>query len=254
MVAVGGFLVQKKLRARAVLTAVFVGVCALFFSCSSIPNEDNVRRENEAIEYAKLADGYYEQKNYTKAAEYYQKALTGEKYRDVVTYKLACSYALSSQWAKARAQFESLLTKDPQNRTLRESIAYVTVMSGDIASGGALYEALANEYPEDATLLKNYMLVLIASGNKKDAETRLTDYVARFGDDENAELIENRLTGKTATADTDKRESAAVTPLGTGGQQADNAATDSEKKETGENKNTKVDTKEEEFEIPDWTL
>ena len=76
-------------------TLMFVLLMLFFLNelCFSIPFERSVRKENECAEYAAIADAYYEQKNYKKASEYYEKARKSKKHYDAMTYKLACSKA-----------------------------------------------------------------------------------------------------------------------------------------------------------------
>ncbi|MBP5793878.1 MAG: tetratricopeptide repeat protein, partial [Spirochaetaceae bacterium] len=184
---------MRKISKLLLLLAVFA---FLGENCFAIPFEKKLKKENECAEYAAIADAYYEQKNYRKASEYYEKARKAPKFYDAMTYKLACSKALGGEYAEAKDLFAELLAKEPSNRTLRESLAYSTVMSGEIEAGAELYEALSIENPEDGNLMRNYIKVLIASGQLEKAEHQLAEYEKMFSKDADTEALRNKIKAK----------------------------------------------------------
>ena len=184
------------MRKSKLFLLIFISLMFFTENCFSIPFERTLRKENECAEYAAIADAYYEQKNYRKASEYYEKARKAPKFYDAMTYKLACSKALGGEYAAAKDLFSELLNKEPSNRTLRESLAYSTVMSGDIEDGAHLYESLVIENPEDGNLQKNYIKVLIASGQLEAAGMQLDEYEKKFGKGTDTESLRNKIKSK----------------------------------------------------------
>lgn len=228
----------------------------LFCACSSIPNEQTVLNDNAAIEYIEIGDGFYEQKNFDKAAEFYQKALISKKCYNSALYKTACSYVLGKKYDKALPLFQELLNQDPNNRVLKESIAYTNVMCGFFTQGQNQYLELFIEYPEDATLLKNYILTLVASKNKDLAIEKLGFYKQKFGIDANYELLESKLVEKTneseqinVSSDSKKDEPKIEEPKKN--EEKVELPKVEERKPKEELKKGEID---DEFSIPDWTM
>lgn len=182
-----------KVLRKVILFLIFI---VLSHNSFSIPFERTFRKDNQCAEYAAIADAYYEQKNYSKASEYYEKARKAPKFYDSMTYKLACSKALGGDFLYAKELFSELLAKESSNRTLKESLAYCTVMSGDLEAGINLYESLVMENPEDGNTWKNYIKVLIASEQKEKAEIQIEKYEKIFGKGTDTESLRKRLTKK----------------------------------------------------------
>lgn len=196
------------MHGHRIIGSISAAFIILFVSCVSIPNEGNVNRSNMSVEYTTLGDGYYEQKNYTKAITYYKKAIDSDETNQVASYKLACSYALSEHWTEALVIYSELLEKDSANRTLQESVAYVTVMSGDFINGVALYERLVTSFPTDGKLLKNFILTLIAAEKSDEAKYQLSMYKVQFGEDDTTDVLSSKLNETTlVTEESSKSES-----------------------------------------------
>ncbi|MCQ2593853.1 MAG: hypothetical protein MJ196_01175 [Treponemataceae bacterium] len=182
----------------------FVFCFAVFalISCSSVPNEQNVRLENECAENAAVADAFFERGMYDKAAEYYKKALKSKKYADAVSYKLACSYALSGKYGDALPVFDVLLKKDISNRSIKEALAYTTLMNGNLEEGCRLYEELSADNPADAKLMRNYIKTLYASDLKEKVQAQTEVYLQRFGKDN----FTNEMQKKLQAADNESKD------------------------------------------------
>ncbi len=220
------------------------------FSCSSLPNEQNLRLENECAENAAVADAFFERGIYDKAAEYYQKALKSKNYADVVSYKLACSYALSGKYSDALPIFDTLLKKNESNRSVKEALAYTTLMNGNLEEGCKLYEELAADNPTDAKLMRNYIKTLYANDLKAEVQTQLSVYLARFGKDNFTNEMQKKLqhsedkeNGKETFADNVTAENAASN--------TSTVTDDSGKNNTG-SKTSKRPEPEDDFDMPDW--
>lgn len=226
---------------------MLVGI--LFFSenCFAIPFERKLRKENECAEYAAIADAYYEQKNYRKASEYYEKARKAPKFYDAMTYKLACSKALGGEYVAAKDLFAELLAKEPSNRTLRESLAYSTVMSGELTAGAELYESLVIENPEDGNIRKNYIKVLIASKQFEKASKHLDEYEKLFGQGTDTESLRDKIKSKKAETEAEKAEAAeSAESSGEEAKESDNTESAENAEKTTEKSEEKQKQKKEE--------
>lgn len=224
---------------------MLVGI--LFFSenCFAIPFERKLRKENECAEYAAIADAYYEQKNYRKASEYYEKARKAPKFYDAMTYKLACSKALGGEYVAAKDLFAELLAKEPSNRTLRESLAYSTVMSGELTAGAELYESLVIENPEDGNIRKKYIKVLIASKQFEKASKHLDEYEKLFGQGTDTESLRDKIKSKKAETEAEAAAEAEKAEAAESAESSGEEAKESDNTESSENAEKTAEKSEE---------
>ena len=89
-------------------------LCALVASCSSFraPGEQALRNRNLMAEYFSIASSYEEQKNYSKAIEYYKKVLKDKELHESAYYKVGYCHAKAGNWAEALKIYKQLLQKD----------------------------------------------------------------------------------------------------------------------------------------------
>lgn len=158
---------------------ISLAVSLIFFGCASnqisdfgikVPGETKIILKNLAVEYNAIGDGYMGIKNYTKAVEYYEKALRDKDLYLSVYYKLARAYALGKNYDKALDAYEHLLSLDKENLSLKLSLAYIYAVKGDTDTALAKYKILMEENPYDEAILENYITLLLNAGRAEDAE------------------------------------------------------------------------------------
>lgn len=158
---------------------ISLAVSSVFFGCASnqisdfgirVPGETKIILKNLAVEYNAIGDGYMGIKNYTKAVEYYEKALRDKDLYLSVYYKLARAYALGKNYDKAVDAYEHLLSLDKENLSLNLSLAYIYAVKGDTDTALAKYKILMEENPYDEAILENYITLLLNAGRAEDAE------------------------------------------------------------------------------------
>lgn len=154
---------------------IFVLIYSFFlFGCATtslrVPGEAKIILKNLAVEYNNIGDGYMGIKNYTKAAEYYEKAMRDKDLYLPVYYKLARAYALGKSYDKAIESYEYLLSLDSDNTSLKSSLAYVYAIKGDYDEALSRYKTLMDENPYDQAILENYTALLINIGRAEEAE------------------------------------------------------------------------------------
>lgn len=171
---------------------------SLFSSCATaslrVPGEAKIILKNLAVEYNNIGDGYMGIKNYTKAAEYYEKAMRGKDMYLPVYYKLARAYALGKSYDKAIESYEYLLSLDAENTSLKSSLAYVYAMKGDYDEAIRHYKILIDENPYDQNLLENYTALLINIGRAEDAEPLYFLIKSKFPDSSQLSTFAQKLT------------------------------------------------------------
>lgn len=168
----------------------------LFTSCSSfsfVPGEKTVVEKNLTSEYFQIAKGYKDLKNYSKAKEYYEKALNDSRFHDAALYEIAVCNINLKNWDEAKKTFEILLVKDKDNQNLKMSLAYVDAKSGDLEKASAEYIDLVEQYPQNAECLKNCISVLVAKKDFKLAEKYVSLMKERFPKDESLAKFEKVL-------------------------------------------------------------
>ena len=158
---------------------IFLAISSLFSGCASsqilesgikIPGETKIILKNLAAEYNAIGDGYMGIKNYTKAVEYYKKAMRNKELYLSVSYKLARAYALGKNYDKAIDAYGELLSLDKNNLSLKLSLAYIYAVKGDYDTALAKYKILMEENPYNESILENYITLLITIGRAEDAE------------------------------------------------------------------------------------
>lgn len=150
--------------------------------CSTVgvPGEGKVVLRNIATEYYSIAEGYFGMKNYSKAAEYYERAMKDESLRVASFYKMARSYAMAQNWEKAAPCYDELLSQDPDNLNLKVSVAYIAAMRGDTDSALSQFKSLCEENPYEEQVLENYVALLLFVGRAEDAEVGYRKLKATF--------------------------------------------------------------------------
>lgn len=183
---------------RGVCLFCIITLIASLFSCSSLGGFQAIGERdriysNLLSEYYLIGDAYLENKKYTKAIEYYTRALDHPDLSDSALYKIAYSYALAEQWDKSIHYYKELLEKDPDNSDLEKSLAYVYARQGNLAQSSAMYRKLTEKNPYDQILLENYITVLIAANYLEEAEKALYQFKIDFPDNTVAEDFDERL-------------------------------------------------------------
>ena len=180
---------MKKYSVVKILFAFFLIACAfLYSSCItqngvSIPGEEQIQIENITAEYFAIAKGYADIKNYTKAIEYYKKAMSSKKLHDSAYFEMARCYAFAKDLPNAEAIYKNLEKKDPDNTNIKISLAYIKAMSGELKEAEEMYRILVEKNPNDQSLLKNYIFVLMADGKYEIAETQYFILKEKFPDE-----------------------------------------------------------------------
>lgn len=191
------------------LKSILVFFLSLFlFGCATnslrVPGEAKIILKNLAVEYNNIGDGYMEIKNYTKAAEYYEKALRDKDLYLSVYYKLARAYALGKNYDKAVKSYEYLLSLDTENTSLKSSLAYVYAMKGDYDEAISLYKILIDENPYDQAILENYTALLINIGRTEDAEQYYFLIKSKFPDSSKISTFAQKLSDLIENFDPEK--------------------------------------------------
>ncbi|MBQ0052435.1 MAG: tetratricopeptide repeat protein [Treponema sp.] len=183
---------------------------SLFFSCASaglgIPGESKIILKNLAVEYNTIADGYFDNKRYDKAIEYYKLAMRNEELYLPVYYKLARSYALAKNWEPALESYNFLLNRDPDNIMLKTSLAYIKAMKGDVDEAILNYKTLYDENPNNESLLENYVALLINVGRGEDAEENYFLLKEKFPDNAQLSSFTQKLNDMIDNFDPDKKK------------------------------------------------
>lgn len=181
----------------AVVSAFLIILCTAV-SCKSatgvrIPGEEKIRIENITAEYFQIAKAYQDLKNYSKAIEYYNLAMSDSKFYDSSLYQIGVCYVFTKDWENAENIFKELLKKDPDNISLQSSIAYIKANSGKVNEAAELYMQICEKNPSDVAYLKNYISVLIACENLDEAERQLLKLKENFPDEQSITTIEKKV-------------------------------------------------------------
>lgn len=175
-----------------------VTVTACFSAGSvAVPGEKEQILKNLAAEYYLVAEGYLDNKNYTKAAEYYAYALRDESLYRQAYYKMGYSYALGKQWDRAEPIYTDLVAQDPENMSLKESLAYILFQAGKTDEGLAIYESILEQEPYNQTVTENYIVALAAVERFDDAGVALTRAEEYFPDSTVLDTISRKLQDAT---------------------------------------------------------
>lgn len=161
------------------LAAFFLFVFT-FYSCASISNKVS---EDIATEYYNIGKAYEDLKNWSKAADYYEKASSSKNLKESATYKMGRCYAMNKDYEKALPVYVSLLEKDPENGSLKESLAFLKGMAGDLSGAEEVYAELVKDFPDSAPYLKGYISVLLALEKNKEAYENFIVYSEKFPDE-----------------------------------------------------------------------
>ncbi len=183
---------------------IFLAVSSLLYGCASsqilesgikVPGETKIILKNLAAEYNAIGDGYMGIKNYTKAVEYYKKAMRNKELYLSVSYKLARAYALGKNYDKAIDAYGKLLSLDKDNFSLKLSLAYIYAVKGDYDTALAKYKILMEENPYDESILENYITLLINVGRAEDAEKCYFVMKEKFPDNSQLSSFAQKLSG-----------------------------------------------------------
>ncbi len=148
----------------------------------TVPGETKKIVKNISAEYYAIAEGYMDIKKYSKAAEYYQKAMREKSMYLQCYYKMARAYALGKDWENALKAYNFLLERDPDNIDINMSIAYILGMKGDTNLSMTMYKDLMLQYPNSQSLIENYIALLISVERCEDAEKQLYVLKEKFPD------------------------------------------------------------------------
>lgn len=178
----------------AVAAVLIVTVTACFSAGSvAVPGEKEQILKNLAAEYYLVAEGYLDNKNYTKAAEYYEYALRDESLYRQAYYKMGYSYALGKQWDRAELIYTDLVAQDPENMSLKESLAYILFQAGKTDEGLEIYESILEQEPYNQTVTENYIVALAAVERFDDAGAALTRAEEYFPDSTVLDTVAKKL-------------------------------------------------------------
>lgn len=188
---------MKKYSAAIVFFSIVI-FSTILFSCKStneipIPGEEQYRINNITAEYYQIAKAYYDQKNYSKAIEYYNLSKRDKNFQESSIYQIGVCYVMQKDWANAEQIFQDLLKKDPENSTLESSIAYIYANSGKFQQSIDLYKKLYELYPNEKSYLVNYIIVLIADNRFEIAEKRLQELKNNFPDETQIANFETKI-------------------------------------------------------------
>lgn len=184
------------------LSIFFIVETIFLYSCSStipVPGESKIVMKNIAIEYANIADGYMDIKNYDKAIEYYKLSLKNKEVYLSSYYKLARAYALGKHYDEAIDIYSEFLSADPENTSLKLSLAYIYASSGKVDEAILSYKELMQSNPYDEAILENFITLLLNIERAEDAEEYFYVMKEKFPDNSQinsfaqkiSELIEN---------------------------------------------------------------
>jgi tetratricopeptide (TPR) repeat protein len=185
--------------AAVALAAALVAVAAMA-SCSTAPkNRDVFDTRNQAADFVKMADGFYEKARWAEAAKYYEQALEADSSVDYVEGVARCHVSLGRNW----------LAAGDADQAKREF------------SDGLEYARIAGSKPAQALAIAGLGEVAWAKGDKYSALSRFEDAVA-IAQDDNAALavaLHDRATaeaalGRPADAKADLEQAAAFNEKG----------------------------------------
>ena len=183
--------------------AAFLAISAAAFlclaSCRSVqfflPGAKKVVYGNIYMEYYNIAEEYFKIPNYTKAAEYYLKAVYNREIANAAYFKAARSYALAKDWTKALDIYLEILKHDKDNTSVKESLAYIYAMAGDFEKSERLYLELITSKPDVASALVNYTIVLATLEKYEEAARQLEVIKEKFPDEEKISALEEKING-----------------------------------------------------------
>lgn len=189
---------MKKYSAVKLLFISVLFSTVLFNSCKSsggipIPGEEEYRISNISAEYYQIAKAYFDQKNYSKAIEYYSLAKRDKQFEESSNYQIGVCYVMQKDWNNAEIIFKDILKRDPENSTLKSSIAYIKANSGKFQEAIDLYRELYELYPNESSYLINYITVLIADERYEIASQRLTELKENFPDTQEITAFETKI-------------------------------------------------------------
>ena len=180
---------------KKIVLSLISFVSLLLISCTSVSfaGEESAERNTLSTEYFNIAKVYEEQKNYTKAIEFYTKAKSNKELVRTCDYKIGLCYVYSKDWENAKTSFEKLLKLDSENGSLKSSLAYIKAMSGDLDGALEIYKALFEANNTDVTFLKNYISILLAKKDIDSAKTQIDYLKENFKTDDSIEGFEKAL-------------------------------------------------------------
>ncbi len=181
------------------LSAAALFICpALLAACKSnrvfLPGEKKVVVGNIYVEYYNIAEEYFKIPNYTKAAEYYLKAVHNDEIANAAYYKAARSYALAKNWEKALEIYLEIQKRDKDNVAVKESLAYIYAMNNDFEKSERLYLELLSTNPDIPHILVNYTIVLVTLEKYEEAAEQLEVLKGKFPDEEKIAALDEKIT------------------------------------------------------------
>ena len=114
---------------------------------------------------------YYNNKNYTTSANYYQKAVSLKPYAVEAKLGMVKPLAALESWDKVLQQYEEILKIDPQNYTANYWTGVIYYNRKKYESATKYFEKIVNLYPFDYDA--NHMMAwsCLNSGRLNDAKT-----------------------------------------------------------------------------------
>lgn len=186
-------------------------ICIInFSSCKSAPffvfGEKAAAIQDIYTEYYNIAQEYFAQENYEKAAVYYKKSLSSKKLNVASYYQLGVIAEKKGNWNEAQNIYSNIIKRDSENSALKQRLAYVKSRAGDLDGAELLYKEVLDENPNNDDALCNYIVVLYANKKTEDAKNQFDILVKTFPDNARINSIKSLLEKSEA-----KTESASST-------------------------------------------
>lgn len=142
----------------------------------------------EAVSWINLAQTYYAQNNYTKAAEAYREAVKISPNDANVYIGLASCYYGSKKYDESIEclKYAQALNLDEYQRTrIIELMSYNYNAKGDLDNGYFYTREAIDANPYDKNNLGNFLIVCAKTGRKNEARTYLANYLQQKPEDRN---------------------------------------------------------------------
>lgn len=180
---------------------LFLFVSVFFFSCSTnkfyLPGEKNTEIKNICVEYFNIAEEYFNQKNYSKAINYYKLAMKDDSLYNASYYKLGKCYALNKEYDKSLEIFENINKNDKDNTSINATIAYLYAMSGNAKKAAEIYNSILKENSDSEEVIVNYISVLIYLEDYETAKLNLKLLEEKFPKNENISIFNSKIEENT---------------------------------------------------------
>lgn len=142
----------------------------------------------EALAWINLAQAYYAQNNYTKAANAYKEAIKISPNDANIYTGLASCYQASGKHDEAiecLKYAQSLNLEEYQRKRIIELLSYSYFEKGDLDNGYFYTKEAIDANPYDKTNLGNFLIVCIRANRKSEARASLEKYLQAKPEDRN---------------------------------------------------------------------